>query len=146
MNIRLGDHVHMTSAPRGEGGFKNCLILRTNCTDRLREIRTRGRGVSKIPKILRMSYVHGPSVNSVWTFCISAPGGHFCQIWCTLDFALILKPGNIFWWISPLGAEIQKVLTSSGRFNILKSATSGNFLGVWSCVYYQHNVHYFSNF
>ena len=50
----------MTSAPRGEGGFKNCPILRTNSTDRLREMRTRGRGVSKIPKILRTSYVHGP--------------------------------------------------------------------------------------
>ena len=34
----------MTSARRGEGGFKNCLILRTNSTDRLREMRTRGRG------------------------------------------------------------------------------------------------------
>ena len=34
--------------------------VRTNITDRLREMRTRGRGVSKIPKILRTSYVHGP--------------------------------------------------------------------------------------
>ena len=49
----------MTSALRGEGGFKNYLILRTNSTDRLREMRTRGRGVSKVPKILRTSYVHG---------------------------------------------------------------------------------------
>ena len=39
----VGDHVHMTSAQRGEG-FKNCIILRTNSTDRLREMRTRGRG------------------------------------------------------------------------------------------------------
>ena len=30
-------HVHMTSALRGEEGFKNCQILRTNSTDRLRE-------------------------------------------------------------------------------------------------------------
>ena len=29
----------------GGGGFKNCSILRTNSTDRLREMRTRGRGV-----------------------------------------------------------------------------------------------------
>ena len=33
----------MTSARRGGGGFKICLILRTNSTDRLREMRTRGR-------------------------------------------------------------------------------------------------------
>ena len=51
-------HVHMTSARRGEGGLENWLILRTNNTDRLREMRTRGG--SKIPKILWTSYVHGP--------------------------------------------------------------------------------------
>ena len=30
--------------PHGGGGFKNWSILRTNSTDRLREMRTRGRG------------------------------------------------------------------------------------------------------
>ena len=52
--------MHMTFARRGGGGFKNCQILRTNSTERLREMRTRGRGLSKIPKFLRTSYVHGP--------------------------------------------------------------------------------------
>ena len=46
----------------GGGGLKNCPILRTNSSDRLREMRTRGRGESKIPKILRTSYVHGPLI------------------------------------------------------------------------------------
>ena len=32
----------MTSALSGEGGLENWLILRTNSTDRLREMRTRG--------------------------------------------------------------------------------------------------------
>ena len=40
--------------------MKNWPILRMNSTDRLREMWTRRRGVSKIPKILRRSYVHGP--------------------------------------------------------------------------------------
>ena len=31
----------------GEGGFKNCWILRTNSTDRLREMRMKGEGVKK---------------------------------------------------------------------------------------------------
>ena len=44
---------------QGEGGLNNGLILRTNSTDRLREMWTRGRGESKIPKIMRTSYVHG---------------------------------------------------------------------------------------
>ena len=47
-NIR--DHVHMTSARRGEGGFKNCPILRTDKTDRLREMRTMGKGGLKSRK------------------------------------------------------------------------------------------------
>ena len=53
----------MTSARRGGGGFKNCPILRTNSTDRLREMWvTGGRiGGSKNPKILRMSLKYGPS-------------------------------------------------------------------------------------
>ena len=41
----------MTSSRRVGGRFKNCLILQMNIIDRLREMRTRGRGVSKIPKI-----------------------------------------------------------------------------------------------
>ena len=74
----LRDHVHMTSAQRGGGGVTQCV---TNKTDRLRECVTKGGGgpksrkfcgqpvligcvkcgdgVSKIPKILRTSYVHG---------------------------------------------------------------------------------------
>ena len=62
----------MTSTLRG-GGW-NSLILRTTSTDRLREMRTGG---SKIPKILRTSYVHGPlpyvrqlSGISVWTLFV----------------------------------------------------------------------------
>ena len=35
----------MTSALRGEGGLENWLILWTNSTDRLREMRTRGGGL-----------------------------------------------------------------------------------------------------
>ena len=35
----------MTSAQRGEGGFKNCPILRTNSSDRLHEMLMRERGV-----------------------------------------------------------------------------------------------------
>ena len=45
LHVTLRDHVHMTSAQRGEGGFKNWPILRTDKTDRLREMRTRGGGV-----------------------------------------------------------------------------------------------------
>ena len=56
----LRDHIHMTSARRGGGGFMNCPILRTTSSDWLREMRTRERGVSKFFKILRASYVHGP--------------------------------------------------------------------------------------
>ena len=41
----------MTSARRGrDGGFKNCPILRTDKTDRLLEMRTRGRGGLKSRK------------------------------------------------------------------------------------------------
>ena len=43
----------------GGGGFRISRILRTTSTDKLREMRERGRG-SKIPKILRTSSVHGP--------------------------------------------------------------------------------------
>ena len=43
----------------GGGGLKNCPILRTNSTDRLREMRMRG-GVSKNPKIVRASFKYGP--------------------------------------------------------------------------------------
>ena len=53
----------MTSTRRvGRGILKIRPILRTNSTDRLREMRTRGRGGggAKIPKILRTSYEHGP--------------------------------------------------------------------------------------
>ena len=38
----------------GEGGLENWLILLTNSTDRLCEMRTKGGG-SKFPEILRMS-------------------------------------------------------------------------------------------
>ena len=34
----------MTSALRGEGGLENWLRWRTNCTDRLHEMRTKGGG------------------------------------------------------------------------------------------------------
>ena len=34
--------------------------MRTNSTDRLREIRTKGGGGLKIPKILRTSFMYGP--------------------------------------------------------------------------------------
>ena len=50
----------MMSARRGGGGFKNCPILRTNSTDRLREMRMKGGGGSKNPKILRTSFKYGP--------------------------------------------------------------------------------------
>ena len=45
-----------TEGGGGPGGFKNCPIMRTNSTDRLREMRTR-EGGSNIPKILQTSYV-----------------------------------------------------------------------------------------
>ena len=49
----------MTSARSGGGGSKNCSILRTNSTDRLREMRMKGEG-SKNPKLLRTSFMYGP--------------------------------------------------------------------------------------
>ena len=55
----------------GGEGFKNCPILRTNSTDRLREMRTRGG--QKYLKILRTrtSYVHGPIEwpHPIWKVC-----------------------------------------------------------------------------
>ena len=44
----------------GGGGFKNCPILQTDSTDRLREMRMKGGGGSKNPKILRTSFKYGP--------------------------------------------------------------------------------------
>ena len=44
----LRGNAENTSALRGEEGSENRLILRMNSTDKLREMRMRGRGVSKI--------------------------------------------------------------------------------------------------
>ena len=53
----------MTSARRGEGGFKNCPILRTNSTDRLREMRMKGGGGVKksqnVADVLKVSPLRG---------------------------------------------------------------------------------------
>ena len=43
----------MTSRSRGGGGFKNCPILRTNSTDRLRECMMKGGRGSRNVKNLR---------------------------------------------------------------------------------------------
>ena len=45
----------MTYALRGEGGLEKRLILRTNSTDRLHEIQTKGEGKSQLPKNFRTS-------------------------------------------------------------------------------------------
>ena len=52
------DYPLITSARKGRG-VQNRLISRTGSTDRLREIRTRGRE-SKISKILRTYLMDGP--------------------------------------------------------------------------------------
>ena len=54
----------MTSAWRGEGGFKNCPILRTDKTDRLREMRTRGRGGLKSQKFCGRHMYMAPKLDS----------------------------------------------------------------------------------
>ena len=46
------------------GGLKNCQILRTNSTDRLREMRTRGReGVKNPENFANVLYKWSPSTN-----------------------------------------------------------------------------------
>ena len=50
----------MTSRSRGEGGFKNCPILRTNSTDRLHECATKGGGGPEMWKISVTSFIDGP--------------------------------------------------------------------------------------
>ena len=44
----------------GGGGFGNCQIMWTNSTDRLREMRTKGGGGSKIPKFVRTHFMEAP--------------------------------------------------------------------------------------
>ena len=62
----------MTSALRGGGGLKNCLIWRTNSTDRLREMRMKGGRGSKNPKILWTSFKYGPKEDAGQWKCMTS--------------------------------------------------------------------------
>ena len=53
-------HVHMTSARRGEGGWRYAQFCRRIVVIGCMKCGRGGGGESKIPKILRTSYVHGP--------------------------------------------------------------------------------------
>ena len=51
MDFGLGAILKWRLHGGGEGGFKNCPILRTNSTDKLREMRMKGGGGVKKSKI-----------------------------------------------------------------------------------------------
>ena len=91
----------MTSVQTGDGGFKNCPILRTNITDRMREMWIKGGGVGFSSVLMDREFKKSENfvdIISEWPiselhyneFMVPVPG--MSLVWLEIGCS------NIFWY------------------------------------------------